>query len=486
MKYKYSEYQEKLFSEVVRGKGNIAVNAVAGSGKTTSLVESAKRIDGSGVFVAFNNHIVKELGKKLTGTGFTAKTLHSVGYGALARHLGKLTLDNKKIYCCIDNCLAGTIKRNKAFKTALKSLCDLVRNNFVSPEDHSMLEELCEHYGVYVNEYFKKMLFEKVCEVLKVSEALAKENQIDFNDMIYLPVVWGVEVPKSDFVFADECQDFNTSQLSLVMSMGHKNTRFVFVGDPRQAIMGFAGADANSFYNIVERSEAKLMPLSICYRCPRSHVEIAKSIVPQIEASENAIEGEVKSISQADFMKEVKTNDMIISRKTAPLVSWCIKLISKKIPAKVRGRDIGRSLTKIVKEVSGKKGFSYNDFEDFLNDYKKQKVNKMLDNDADGEVITAFEDKCAAVLVCWSSFDSRNDRELTEEIENLFSDENECITLCTAHRAKGLEADRVFILQKEDFPLFWKSQQSWQYEQEMNLLYVAYTRAKQALFFVES
>jgi ATP-dependent exoDNAse (exonuclease V) beta subunit len=47
-----------------------------------------------------------------------------------------------------------------------------------------------------------------------------------------------------------------------------------------------------------------------------------------------------------------------------------------------------------------------------------------------------------------------------------------------------LEADRVFILEPENLPLVWEQQQEWEYQQEMNLKYVALTRAKVALFFI--
>ncbi|HEU4327629.1 MAG TPA: 3'-5' exonuclease, partial [Roseiflexaceae bacterium] len=63
--------------------------------------------------------------------------------------------------------------------------------------------------------------------------------------------------------------------------------------------------------------------------------------------------------------------------------------------------------------------------------------------------------------------------------------EQTAVTLSTIHRAKGLEADRVFLLHPERVPLRWENQQAWELEQEMNLRYVALTRAKQALFFVE-
>ncbi len=73
---------------------------------------------------------------------------------------------------------------------------------------------------------------------------------------------------------------------------------------------------------------------------------------------------------------------------------------------------------------------------------------------------------------------------LCQRIESLFDERRPQIKLATVHRTKGLEADRVFILRPDALPLVRPEQQPWQLEQEMNLKYVAYTRAKESLFIV--
>jgi ATP-dependent exoDNAse (exonuclease V) beta subunit len=49
-----------------------------------------------------------------------------------------------------------------------------------------------------------------------------------------------------------------------------------------------------------------------------------------------------------------------------------------------------------------------------------------------------------------------------------------------------LEADVVYILRPELLPLVRKNQQDWELEQEMNIKYVALTRAKQKMVMVSS
>jgi DNA helicase II / ATP-dependent DNA helicase PcrA len=58
------------------------------------------------------------------------------------------------------------------------------------------------------------------------------------------------------------------------------------------------------------------------------------------------------------------------------------------------------------------------------------------------------------------------------------------ISLCTVHRAKGLEAERVYILEPDDMPMSWRHQQDWEYQQELNILYVALTRSKSELYLM--
>jgi hypothetical protein len=71
-----------------------------------------------------------------------------------------------------------------------------------------------------------------------------------------------------------------------------------------------------------------------------------------------------------------------------------------------------------------------------------------------------------------------------EKIDNIFSKDTKTgICLSTMHKSKGLESERVFILHPELMPSKY-AKLSWQLEQEKNLEYVAYTRAKTFLGFI--
>ena len=97
-----------------------------------------------------------------------------------------------------------------------------------------------------------------------MGEDLAREEgSFDFTDMIWLPVRWQLHTRPwfraYPYLFVDECQDLNQAQLTLALMLAgqtkgytRKPGRILFVGDPFQAIMGFAGADCDSYSNIVE------------------------------------------------------------------------------------------------------------------------------------------------------------------------------------------------------------------------------------------
>ena len=83
------------------------------------------------------------------------------------------------------------------------------------------------------------------------------------------------------------------------------------------------------------------------------------------------------------------------------------------------------------------------------------------------------------------SEDINTTEELVDKIKNMFSDKKtDGISLSTIHKAKGLEANNVFIVCRSLMPSK-SATQPWEIEQERNLMYVAYTRAKNKLSFID-
>ena len=85
-----------------------------------------------------------------------------------------------------------------------------------------------------------------------------------------------------------------------------KPTRFLFIGDSKQAIYSFAGADCHSIENIKRQFSPQELPLNICYRCAKKVIKLAQQDVPTIESAPNAIEGEVHVIKNEDIAQLIQ------------------------------------------------------------------------------------------------------------------------------------------------------------------------------------
>jgi len=292
---------------------------------------------------------------------------------------------------------------------------------------------------------------------------------------------------KFDVVLVDECQDLNKAQLNLVLKAARQGGRVIFVWDRNQAIQGFAGADNNSFDNVVRASNAKEMPLSICYRCPKSHVEMARELVPQIESSPTAIDGTVKHIGMSDFYELPSFGDLILSRRNAPLIGTAFRLISRGVQARIRGRDIATGLVKLIKAadkvVIDNAGKFSESFPAKLKISIRHKID-LLDQSPDSEALKeSLQDQLDCILAFMSGRpDIQTNEQLCTEIQKLFADDGASVWLSSIHRAKGLESDRVFILDAENIRA--NCRLHWQREQELNLEYVALTRSKNELHLV--
>jgi len=487
MTFQPSPYQQVIFDWIRTGRGDGIINAVAGSGKTTTLVQAAKLITSrSAIFVAFNKSIAEELGRKLQGTSVQAKTMHSIGLACLYRVLsGKPQIEDRKYnkLCTqyIDQHYPSVSPEERSpIATALRKLANMARLTLTDPANPEALKDMAIHYNI---EVIEKSLFGHVAAVLEAGNELAQKGcLIDFTDMVYLPYVWKLHPPRSEWVFVDECQDLNRAQLELVMKM--RGGRMLFVGDPQQSIYGFAGADNRSFYNIKERTGAIELPLSICYRCPSSHIQMAREIVMQIKPRPNAPYGTVLHNLEHELPGLVQEGDLVLCRMTAPLVSACIKMIRQRIPARVRGRDVAKDLIATLDEVAKMKNFTFDRIAEYLVLYRETKLQWMLQSEASETEQENLRDKVECLLVCVESFEAASVASLKGEIEALFSDERSSVWLSTVHRAKGLEAERVHLMRPHKMPLIWKDQKPWEYEQEMNLRYVALTRATSALLFI--
>ena len=494
----YSNYQKKIFNAILNGNKNIAVNAVAGSGKTFTIEHACKMLNCNKhdvVFLAFNKSIASELNRRLSSYA-DVNTLHAFGLSVLKsifntnhRYIKvnnfKLTNYVKDNIFNLSSLITETTEMSKvwAFIYNCKTIFDLARVNLIKHGEKDKLQSLCDEHNIVT-------LFDEVnvCDILLADAYEMPRNLvIDYVDMLVLPLSYKDKIPTYKYVFIDECQDLNTAQRELMLCAA-RNGRFIAVGDRNQAINGFAGADCNSFDKIAKLDNTIELPLSVNYRCGSNIIRLAQELVPQITAHDGAIDGKisyVETLSKDMF----QPNDMVICRTSAPLVGLCMKLLQNGITAIVKGKDIAQDLKLLVENANTS---SIDEVLTYLAKEKNKLIAKIKhdrkcsEEDArSSQRYITFEDRCKCIEnICMYSL--KDTTELKEYISILFSDDNmtNSVVLSTIHKAKGLESDRVIILLPNKLPLTWKGQQEWQYNQEVNLKYVAFTRAKKELIIV--
>ena len=348
-----------------------------------------------------------------------------------------------------------------------------MRCNLCEPTEES-IDELIDKYNIDVErEDYKAIL-------LAFKYLVNDKSQFDFMDMIYVPVKdMRVRFNKYDYVFCDESQDFSICQQAFIKNCISRKGRLITVGDPNQAIYGFAGADNESYNKLANLNGASIkMPLSVSYRCARNIVLEAKKIVPEIDYAPDAEYGLVEEGS----LTRIEQGDWILCRNLKPLIQTYLWLMRNKVKSKIRGKDIGEGIASLIIKTGA---FSVPALKDALEREKSLLFSKLESKGVKRpslhpkmelleqriEVINCLLEECDSV------------KSLLKMIDSIFTDDVKGILLSTIHKAKGLENDRVFFLAPELIPSKYATM-DWEFIQESNLKYVAITRAKRELIYV--
>lgn len=253
-------------------------------------------------------------------------------------------------------------------------------------------------------------------------------------------------------------------------------------------INAFAGSDTEAFDYLCNYPNTKVFPLPITYRCPVSVVNMAKEYVEDIEPRENAPQGEVKYDCH---IKDIKEGDMVLARTKTPLLNLYTKFLCKGVQCYIKGSDIGLNLIKMLENIDKeelnqdltKDGVFVRLFDNLFTERNKLMRNYGLSKDDATLTSNIMEryDSINSLLTLSERLTTKT--KLIKNIENIFKEENNGIILSTIHKAKGLEADNVYILCRSSMPSK-LAHSDWERQQEENLIYVAITRPKQILGFI--
>lgn len=500
--YKPSKYQLAIYYFVEHGLGNAVISASAGSGKTYTIIKLLDYIpkDKKVLIVAFNRDIRQEIKAKVINAGHKnvqVDTFHSLGYKILNANFNRRFVNTDpneyKYSNYISNNISqlstiNTFRLGKQFSQYLSNIQNLVNfGRCYLSETVEDLDKVCERYGIICIADEKEV----AVKVLEWGEKCLDE--IDYTDMVWLPNTLHLDSKfyKYDWIIVDECQDLNMVEKDMLFTCRRMGTRMLFFGDKAQAIYSFSGADSEAFDKLRELEDTIQLPLSISYRCPKNIVEYVHYLVPTIEYDKkNKIKGEI--IENAN-LSDVKDGDMILCRNNAPLAKIYIELLRNGIKTKILGKDYSANLSKTIKntkeellnvDLSMQGVFSklYDIFYDLVETtMHKQNITKEEALTSSSIIAKLDEIKVLEIL----SEGLTTSKELQERINDIFTDNKESgIILSTIHKSKGLESPNVYIACKSLMPSK-TAKQPWEIEQENNLIYVAYTRTKNKLGFLD-
>ena len=485
MTFKPSTYQTALFDFISNGTGNALVEAVAGSGKTTTIVEALKLTRGQAIFLAFNKSIATEL-KARVPQHVQAKTFHSLCYSPVLRAVGANKVNEQKVFDLVRATL--TEEQGRMYGTFIRRLIGLARQAGVGclvEDTEEVWAGFVEHHDITLDhEYADER--EGIAFARRILQASNRSKEVDFDDLLYFSVLKGVRLPAFDWVFVDEAQDTNAIQRAILRKLLARGGRLVAVGDAAQAIYGFRGADSEALNLLAEEfAPCTRLPLSVTYRCSRAVTQYAQDYVTEILPREGAPEGEVNAYELAWKLTDLGPKDIVVCRTTAPLIELGYSLMRARIPLRILGRDIGEGLKSLIKKCD-KRGAGLDAMLEKLEDWRVRETEKAIAKGNEART-AAIEDKASAIKVLADGLPEHNRSvsDLIRVLDELFTDDNSRVTLSTVHKAKGLEADTVWWLGRSLCPSRW-AKQDWQQQQEANIMYVAITRARTRLNMIET
>lgn len=496
--YEWSKYQLAIYDWIEHDQGHLVVEAAAGSGKSTTLVKCLDFISENSkvLLTAFNTDIVNELKKKVNDKpNVDIRTLHSLGLLFIKKNIPQASA------------IPEPFKYDSYIKNNIRELSSINLYTLRGREYFKYIDNIKKYvdFGRYylcqtVNDlgfiesrYGIETIADEKEVALQVMEwGKNALETIDYTDMVWLPNALFLK-PLGllfDFIMVDECQDMNKAERELVLKCFKMGTRMVSVGDTQQMLYAFSGGDPESFNALKSIPNTKCLPLSISYRCGKNIVDFAKKIVPTIEAAEHAIDGQVIRNVSLDIVKD---GDMILCRNNAPLVQIYNEFLKLGKKSFIRGKDIGNNLKALVKSTKqdvlnvdcNEDGVFVRLYDDLF--VSRNKLMEKFDIDADTAINSPqIQNKLDMINALEILAEGINkSEEIIEKIDEIFPkrDKKDGISLSTIHKAKGLEANNVFIACESLMPSK-SAKKNWEIRQEYNLMYVAYTRAKHTLGFI--
>ena len=379
----------------------------------------------------------------------------------------------------------GEIKTRQQVEEYIDNITKLIDySRFNLAQSEKEINELAQKYSIPLS--FDECVVTQKC----LEWGKTNTETIDYTDMIWLPVELSLKPTglTYDWVFIDEAQDLSLCSEKLFLKCIKRGGRFVAIGDDLQSINAFAGSSEDAFNFLKNYPNTTLFDLPISYRCAKNIIRFANNFVADIFARPDAPEG---IIIDNCHIRDIKEGDMVLCRSKAPLIHLYVKLLRRNVNCYIKGQDIAQNLIRELEKIKqnelntdlSKDGVFVRLFDGLFMERNKLMETRGLDYE-DATLSSYIMEKYDAIntlLILSEKFDTKE--ELIAHIKDIFKEDSKGVCLSTVHKAKGLEAENVYILCNSSMPSK-LAVHEWEKQQERNIMYVAYTRAKNKMGFV--
>lgn len=525
--------------------GNLLIEAVAGSGKTFTIIEMIVEINlrfpsAKIALMSFNAKVRDELRLRVRNRNIQncdINTVHGFGFSAFKLAYGPRKPNSYKLQDIFEPLLKEANLDWKLNKT-LCTLVGLAKDTglgILQPNTSAEWLQLIEKHDISWDE--EKCPTDRLIGLARAGfeASMNDKKKIDFSDMIFFPLLDNLPFPQYDFVFIDEAQDTNATRREVAKRMLRKSNhprfawaqavledelmfgsresgngngytqaeiteaegimkadaggRLITVGDRHQAIYGFTGADNDALDILKVEFSMTELPLSTCFRCSKSVIAHARKLVSHIHPKVGAIEGSVITQPEYNFRQNLfrspsEPNSIPALQTHAILCRKNAPLTSlafELLKRNIPCRIEGRDIGQQLIHLCRK-------FKPASKHELTYALRKHLTEQScklSPWKFSILEDKISCITTVLDMPEVKSVDDFYKKIELLFSDYDPTLppklTLSSIHKSKGLEWPTVYLLGRNVWQPSPFATQQWMLDQETNLTYVAITRAKETL-----
>lgn len=469
-----TEEQADILEAVRSTTSNLILNALAGTGKTSTLQLIEKVSTQQPIlYLAFNRRIADEASKKFSSTT-SVRTLNGLGHRVWQKTQSqRLNLNPKKtqeIYKAIIAAMPKSVQSicHEAYWDVIEGVSKAKIVGYIPEGTYTHVKALATKAELIasLDEIPDSLTCDLIDATLTESIKQSYLGTIDFADQIYMPTLFGGTFPSFPLVLGDEAQDFSPINHKLLRRVVGRGTRLCTVGDPWQSIYAFRGAVQSGMEKIAGRFECTGFPLSLSFRCPEAIVNHVLPHVPHFRWTKPG--GKVEVLKDLK-LTEISNDCAILCRNNAPLYHLALRLLREGRSVSVAGSELGPKILSIMRKF-GDDSLSKSGVLSAINTWCTEKATKGSKSASD----------TADCMRVFASYGTTLGGSLAYA-KKLFESEG-TIRLLTGHKAKGLEWPLVYHL---DPWLIGKHEKS-NHSQEENLRYVISTRAQETLYEINS